>query len=277
MRWARAVLPAILLLLQACTAAFFQPMRPMVLTPARIGLAYEDVYFNAADGTRLHAWYLPAGGETKGTLLFLHGNAQNISTHIASVYWLPARGYGVLLLDYRGYGESAGSPSLSGALQDGEAALDWLAARPEVRARGMVVFGQSLGGSLAVDVVAHSQHRSQIRGLIIDSAFSSFRRMAREVLGRWWVSWAFQWPLSFAVSDGDDPIDNIAAVSPIPVLIMHSDQDQVVPVAHARALYAAARPPKTLWLLPDGGHIQALLVEDNRIRFTAALARLFAP
>lgn len=277
MRRALALVTMCLVLLQGCTAAFFQPMRQMMMTPARIGLEYQDVWFPSADGTRLHAWYLPAQGESKGTLLFLHGNAENISTHIASVYWLPPRGYGVLLLDYRGYGESGGSQSLPGALQDAEAALGWLAARPEVRAHGMVVLGQSLGASLAVYVVAHSAYRDRIRGLVVDSAFSSYRRIAREVLDRWWVTWAVQWPLSFTVTDRYSPLDNIASVSPIPLLIMHSEHDQVIPVSHARALYAAARPPKTLWLVPEGGHIQALIKEDNRRRLTDWLAPRFMP
>lgn len=272
-----ALLLTLCLALQGCTTVFFQPMQQMVMTPARIGLAYQDVYFKAADGTRLHAWYLPAKGEAKGTLLFLHGNAENISTHIASVYWLPARGYGVLLLDYRGYGQSAGAASLPGALEDCEAALGWLAARPDVQARGMAVLGQSLGGALAVYAVAHSRHRERIRGLIIDSAFSSYRHIAREALGRWWLTWSLQWPLSFTISDRYSPLDSVAAVSPIPLLILHSERDQVVPFAHARALYAAARPPKTLWLLPDGGHIQALTREANRRRLTAYLDALFAP
>ena len=269
-------LAACLLLLQACTGVFFHPQSTMVMTPERIGLAYEDAYFPSLDGVRLHAWYLPAQGEARGTVLFLHGNAENISTHIASVYWLPAQHYNVLLLDYRGYGSSAGAASLEGSLLDIEAATAWLVSRPEVQAKGMVVLGQSLGASMSVYAVAHSPYRARIKALIIDSAFSSFRRIAREKLAKFWLTWPLQWPLSFTVNDKYSPIYAIGDISPIPVLIIHSEQDQVVPLHHAEDLFAAAREPKALWRVRQGGHIQALTHEEQRSRLTQYLDGVFA-
>ncbi len=270
------VLLACLGLLHGCTSVFFRPQHAMVLTPARIGLAYQDVYLPTPDGVRLHGWYLPAQGEARGTLLFLHGNAENISTHIASVYWLPAQHYNVLLIDYRGYGESTGTPTLPGLVTDAQTAIAWLAARPEVHAHGMVVFGQSLGASLAVYVVAHSPYRDRIKALIIDSAFSSYRRIAREKLAAFWLTWPLQWPLALTIDDDYSPIKDIAAISPIPLLIIHSIHDPVVPVAHAKTLYAAARQPKALWLVAQGGHIQALTHEKQRQRLKEYLDERFA-
>jgi len=265
-----------LLLLAACTNVFFQPQKTMVMTPERIGLRYQDVYFSSKDGVRLHAWYLPAEGEAKGTVLFLHGNAENISTHIASVYWLPAQHYNVLLLDYRGYGESAGTPSLPGLVTDAETAIAWLAVRPEVRNQGMAVFGQSLGGSLAVYAVAHSPYRARIRALVIDSAFSSYRRIAREKLAGFWLPWPLQVPLSWTVDDQYSPIYAIADISPIPLLIIHCVHDPVVPLSHAESLYAAAKQPKALWKIAEGGHIQALTHEAVRRHLTGYLDERFA-
>ena len=149
-----------------------------------------------------------------------------------------------------------------GLVTDAETAIAWLAARPEVHAQGMAVFGQSLGGSLAVYAVAHSPERALIKTLIIDSAFSSYRRIAREKLAGFWLTWALQWPLSFTVDDQYSPIDAIAAVSPIPLLIIHSVHDPIVPISHAEALYAAAQQPKALWKIAQGGHIQALTHEE---------------
>jgi fermentation-respiration switch protein FrsA (DUF1100 family) len=270
-----ALIIACLALLQGCTGAFFQPQRTMVITPARLGLAYQDVTMQTPDGVSLHAWYMPAQGEARGTVLFLHGNAENISTHIASVYWLPAQHYNVLLPDYRGYGESTGTPTLPGLVTDAETAIAWLAARPEVQTQGMAVFGQSLGGSVAVYAVAHSPERAQIKALIIDSAFSSYRRIAREKLAGFWLTWALQVPLSLTVDDQYSPIDAVAAVSPIPLLIIHCVHDPIVPISHAEALYAAAKQPKALWRIAQGGHIQALTHEEQRRRLGAYLDEHF--
>lgn len=262
-------------LLQACAGAFFQPQRAMQITPERIGLDYEDVYFKSLDGTRLHAWYLPAQGEARGTVLFLHGNAENISTHIASVYWLPARHYNVLLLDYRGYGASAGAVSLAGSLSDVEVAMVWLASRPEVRAQGIAVLGQSLGGALAVYAVVHSHYRDYIKTLIIDSTFSSYRRIAREKLAAFWLTWPLQWLLSLTIDDQYSPVDAIGDISPIPLLIIHGEHDPVVPLRHAEALYAAAKQPKALWRVSEGGHIAALIQPEYRQHLTEYLDRIF--
>lgn len=251
-------------LLTACGSAFFYPHRELMLTPQAVELDYEDVYLRAADGVRLHAWYLPAQGRRKGTLLFLHGNAGNVSTQLGSVFWLPAEGYAVLLLDYRGFGVSEGTVSIPGALRDAEAALAWLAARPEVAEQGMAVLGQSLGGAFAVYAAAHSAHRAQLRAVVVDSAFSAYRRITREKLGQLWLTWPLQWPLSFTVPGRYDPIDAIGDISPIPVLIMHSDHDLVVPPSHGEALYAAAREPKTYWRIREGGHISGLAYAETR-------------
>jgi alpha-beta hydrolase superfamily lysophospholipase len=154
---ALAVLPA--LLLAGCTGLIFQPLTDHLLTPDRIGLAWRDVAFTTADGVRLHGWFLPASAPRQGSVLFLHGNAENISTHIASVAWLPDAGFDVLLFDYRGYGRSAGRPSLDGLQRDFDAALGTLLAMPEVDPQRVVVFGQSLGGALAITALASSPRK----------------------------------------------------------------------------------------------------------------------
>lgn len=254
------------LLLSGCTSVFFQPMRPWVRTPATVGLDYENLNLASADGTSVSAWFLPAHGSgqahpgqsARGTVLFLHGNAQNISTHLASVYWLPERGYNVLLLDYRGYGASQGVPSVEGAQQDIDAAMHHLLARQDIDPGRIVLLGQSLGGALGLHYVAHGGQRQHLRAAVIDSAFTGYRDIAREKLRGTWLTWPFSWFLPWLVTADYSPRDAAPLVSPLPLLLIHGDRDQVIPLHHAEQLYEAAKPPTTLWVVEGASHIQAL-------------------
>ena len=264
------------LLLGACTGLLFHPQRELLLTPDRVGLAYRDISFEAADGSRLHGWFLPADPDAAHgaacTVLFLHGNAENISTHLASVRWLPEKGANVFLFDYRGYGRSEGEPSLTGLHLDTEAALGAVLAIAEVDPDRIVVFGQSLGGTVAITALAQSPYRHRIRALVTEGAFSSYRGIAREKLAAFWLTWPLQWPLSLAMDNRYEPLEAIGRMSPVPVLIIHGLVDQVVSPHHAEALYAAAGEPKELWLVPGAGHIQAMLRTEVQQRLLGYLA-----
>ena len=170
----------------------------------------------------------------------------------------------MLLFDYRGYGQSEGSPSLAGLHLDFEAALQALLARPEIERDTVIVFGQSLGGSLAITALAASPRRQQVRALIVEGAFTSYRALAREKLAGFWLTWPLQAPLGLTIDDRYRPIDVIGELAPLPLLIVHGEADRVVPPDHAVALYEAARPPKTLWLVPGAGHIAAFTTAANR-------------
>jgi uncharacterized protein len=262
--------------LAGCTGLVFQPMQELILAPDELGLAYRDVEFTTADGVRLDGWFLPARAPRQGSVLFLHGNAQNISTHIANVAWMPAAGFDVFLFDYRGYGRSAGEPGLDGLEQDFKAALRTLRAMPEADRERIVVFGQSLGGALAITALADSPDRSKVRALVVEGAFTSLRALAREKLADTWLTWPLQWPLSLTIDDRWRPIDVIGKLAPLPVLIIQGEADEVVPRQHGIALFEAAQEPKQLWLLPDTRHIQAFERTENRRRLREYLVGVLA-
>lgn len=268
---------SVLCCLSACTQLFFQPHHQLVDTPARLGVTYENEYFPAQDGTMLNAWFLPARGTVRGTILFLHGNAENISTHFRSVAWLPEQGYNVLALDYRGYGASDGLPTLAGVQQDMDAALRHLLAHQNVDPQRIVVFGQSLGGALAIFYSAHSAHREHIRAVISDSAFADYRSEAREALAHSALTWPLQW-LPWLLIDNDyAPLDAVAQLSPIPLLLIHGEQDAVVASRHAQRLFDRAQLPKELLLVPDAGHIQAFARAGVREYLLDFLQRVLPP
>lgn len=269
----RYLVAALALCLSGCTHVFFQPSSAIYQTPGQYGIAYEPVEIHAADGTELFAWFLPARGTAHATVLYLHGNGGNISTQFDNVAWLPAQGFNVLALDYRGYGGSQGRPSLAGVQLDIDAAMRALLARPDVDPNRIIVFGQSLGAALAVHYVAHSPYRSSVRAVVLDSPFSDYRRVARDKLAGFFLTWPFQWLSSVAIEDGYSPAASIKALAPIPVLFIHGDQDLIVPLQHSQRLYESAGQPKQLWVVPDAGHIQAVRNKTWRQRLTEFLQR----
>jgi uncharacterized protein len=263
--------------LPGCTAIFFHPWRDWVDTPDRHHLRYESLELQAADGTRLSAWFLPArsaaGSRPKATVLFLHGNAENISTHFRAIAWLPAEGFNVLILDYRGYGASRGEPSLAGFQLDIDAAMREMLSRRDVDPDRIVVYGQSLGAALAIAYTAHSRYRVHVRAVVADSPFSDYRRIAREKLADTWLTWPLQWLPVLTVDNAYSPAAAVAALSPIPLLLIHGDRDPVVPFHHSQDLFALAKEPKELWIIPGAGHAQSLQNEPVRERLVRYLAQ----
>lgn len=262
----KLILLACLSCLSACTQVFFQPHQRLIETPDRYGVSYQNETLQAQDGTKLSAWFLPAQGVAKATILFLHGNAENISTHFRSVMWLPAQGYNVLALDYRGYGASDGLPTLAGVQQDIDAGLRHLLQHQQVDPQRIVILGQSLGGSLALFYSAHSAYRDNIKAVISDSAFADYRWEARDSLAKFALTWPLQWLPWLLVDDDYAPRDAVGMISPIPLLIIHGEQDAVVATYHAQRLYERAAQPKEFLLVPDAGHIAALEKPEVRAR-----------
>lgn len=256
-----------------CTAFFFHPLEEHVYSPSDLGLEYRDVYFSSLDGTRLHGWWLPATGEARGSVLFLHGNAENISTHIGSVMFLPEQGLNVFLIDYRGYGRSGGTAYLEGLLMDVEAALNRVLALD--RTENLAVFGQSLGAALAIVALANSAHKDRVGLLVADSSFVGFRRITREKLSGHWLTWAFQWPMSLTVSDDYRPIDEIGKLAPTEVILVHSRADRTIPFSHGELLYEHAREPKTLWVVQNARHNEFFSRPENQRELAARITRRF--
>lgn len=244
--------------LAGCSSLLFYPVPGEPLTPAQADLAYREVTLTAADGTRLHGWWLPAkaGVAVKGTVLHLHGNGGNLAWHLGGSGWLPEQGYQVLLIDYRGYGLSAGKPSLPAVYQDIDAAFAWLQAQPQVRDRPLVLLGQSLGGALAVHYLAdHPAQLGRLKALVFDGVPASYRDVGRYTLSTAWLTWPVQVPLSWLVPDGDSAIRSVARLKGVPQLYFQSIDDPVVPLANGISLFKAALPPRVLQLT-RGGHVQ---------------------
>lgn len=232
---------------------FFYPDNLRYTSPAQFGLQAEDVWFTAPDGSKLHAWFLPAQGRAKGTVLHLHGNAANVSNHLPLVAWLPQRGFNVLTLDYRGFGRSQGTPSLDGVVDDAAAGLNHLRGRKDVDATRLIVVGQSLGGATALRLLARDA--GGVRLAVIDSAFASYRQIAREAASTAGVLAPLA-PLVMKAFPGPekDPITALRSVH-VPLIFVHGTRDAVIAHDHSAQLHAAANTPKELWTVDDAEHV----------------------
>jgi len=248
-----------------CDRVFYYPDQRVRCSPADHALRFEDVYFEAEDGVRLHGWFLPAHGNTpRGTVLHIHGNAANITGHIDFVNWLPEAGFNVLTFDYRGYGQSGGRISREGSLRDAAAALDHLRTRSDVDRNQIVVFGQSIGGAISIAMAA--QRQGQLRAIALDSTFTGYREIVSHHIRHnpallvlaWWFPWTV--PL------GHDPIDRVAQLAPTPILIIHGRRDGIAPWPMALRLFEAAGEPKDLWLIDDMDHMQVWFEQPEESR-----------
>lgn len=228
----------------------------------QLNIPYEDVFFETENNLTLHGWWLPAQSP-KGSVLFVHGNAGNISAHVPGVYWLPQSHYSVFIFDYRGYGKSEGEPSLPNALQDINHAIDFLLREKIKTGEKMIVMGHSIGAALTISAIANSPNRDSIKGVISASSFSDYHVIAREFLDSWWLTWSFQWPLSFTMNNEYSPLKFIAKIAPLPLLIFHGNADKEIPLHHAKRLFNKAKSPKE-WALVEGGHNDIFNSDENR-------------
>ena len=222
--------------------------RDLSATPQQIGLTFEDVELVTADKVRLHGWFVPSDN-ARGTLLFFHGNAGNISHRLDSISIFNRMRLNVFIFDYRGYGHSQGRVTEAGTYRDAEAAWSYLVETRGINASNIVVFGRSLGASIAAWLA--SQHTPA--ALILESSFSSVPSMAQ----RLYPFLPIKWLASFSY-DTRQYVSTIAC----PLLVVHSKNDEIIPYAEGRLVFDAAAADKQ-FLDIHGGHNDGFIVSGR--------------
>lgn len=210
----------------------FQPDigREKLLTPDQFGLPYEKTRFRTSDNVELDGWFIPAV-QPRGTVLFLHGNAGNISHRLDLMQMFHELGYNALIFDFRGYGASSGTPSEQGTYRDAEAAWVYLARQKHIPPCRIALVGESLGGSIAAWLAAHRKPAA----LVIASSFTSIPDLAQHLYPHLPARW-----LAHIHYETREYLRRVNS----PVLIAHSPADEIIPYEHGRALFAAANPPR---------------------------------
>lgn len=218
--------------------------RDVSTTPRNVGLQFEDVWLEPDPDVRVHGWFVPRA-DARGVVLILHGNAGSIALRLEWLRMLHDLGYASLIIDYRGYGRSTGSPSEQGTYNDARAAWDHLTADRRIAAGDIVLLGESLGGGVATWLAA----RYPARALILHSTFTSIPDVAAEFYPFMPVRWITRFDYGSLARMRDISI---------PVLVAHSPGDELIRYHHGRALYDAARSPKR-FIEMSGGHNDAFI------------------
>jgi len=216
-------------------------------------LAPEDVWLTAADGTKLHAWWIP-NANAKFTFLAFHGNASNIANRAPAYGFLRDTPANVLALEYRGYGHSEGKPSEAGLYLDAEAAYQYLVSTKRLDPKSIVSFGQSLGTAVAAHLAAHHV----VGGLILEAPFPSASRVASKTF--WFLP-----GLSLLVRSQFDTQSKLKQIT-APTLVVHCTQDPVLPFQFGQEVYDAAHPPKHFLRINGDCHEESSLIAPVQYR-----------
>jgi fermentation-respiration switch protein FrsA (DUF1100 family) len=205
------------------------PIKEIDLTPKEIGLEFEDVSFFSSDGTKLNGWYVPAK-KSRATVLFCHGNAGNIGHRIEIIDMFFRLGLDVFIFDYRGYGRSQGNPSEEGLYLDAQSAYKYLIDKRNLNEGSIVVYGKSMGANVAVEL------------------------------------WLFPFlPIKWFITIKYDALSKIKKIN-APKLIIHSEDDEIIPFQHGRRLFEIAPEPKEFYKM-HGGHNDAIfLVREDFVK-----------
>jgi len=223
------------------------PSRTLVRTPVNVGMDYQDVSIETTDRVTLHGWFI--AGRSSRVLLFFHGNAGNISHRLDSIRQFQDLGLSVLIIDYRGYGQSEGQTTEKGIYRDADAAWRYLIEDRGIAASDIVIFGRSLGASVASHLAA--EHRPL--ALIVESSFTSVPEIAQDLYP--WLPARWLSRLRHATRDY---IRDVRC----PVLVVHSRDDEIIPYHHGEAIFASANEPRTL-LTIRGTHNDAFLRDED--------------
>jgi len=272
-----------------CSSLFYYPRHDLLYNPQKLNLMPEDIWIKQ-DGMQIHAWLFkpqpqdkqnaqgiqgalsaqdkPVTKEneaqsTKGTFVFFHGNAENLTSHYLSLVWLLDYNYSFIIFDYPGYGQSEGTPTPESTVKAGKLVLEWV--HKNLDSRPLYVYGQSLGGIISLRTVQDLKGQVPVKKLIVDSSFNSYQKIGRRALSRSWITWLFQ-PLAYILLSDNYAPNKLSMLSPIPLLFIHGDDDRTVESIFSKEMYSEALEPKTLWIIPKSFHGGTFYVNKGEYR-----------
>jgi uncharacterized protein len=236
------------------TRLLFLPSAQIQTTPEAFDLPYEEVWVTVRPGEQLQGWWIPADSPHAPVVLHFHGNAVNIGANLAQSDLFHRLGWSVLLMDYRGYGQSQGQfPHEKQVYQDAEIMWTYLTRDRQIPPEQIVLYGHSLGGAIAIELATHHPNAA---GLIVESSFTSIRQMVDRTMN------LSLFPVDLLLTQQFNSLDKVGKLQ-MPILLIHGTADTRTFPDMTEALYAAAPQPKQLYLVPGAGHNDVAAIGGN--------------
>ncbi len=250
---------SLLFLVTGCSHLFLQPSRNDFTAHWKERSEHvQEGYFRSQNGASLHYWLMGwKNNQPKAVVLQFHGNAQNVTSHAMSLGWLSHHNFQIIAFDYQGYGKSDGDKSVANALEDCYAAIQMANEHAQKLKVPLVLYGQSLGGSLLLKTLKDQAKQWNPNLVIVESSFYSYPMIAREKLANFIITWPLQWMayllLPTSYNPGGEDLKNLGHMS---FLFLYSEDDPIVPIHHGRLLFdEIPSKDKTFWSYPDSAHI----------------------
>lgn len=230
-----------------CSSLIYYPDQVEYYKKSELPYNIEEHEFPDTLGHQIHAWYLHAKSP-KAKILFFHGNAQNLTSHVAMLSWLVDLNYDLMIFDYPGYGKSTGTPNPENTAMAGLKALEKIETiKPELP---LFIYGQSLGGQVAQKSL-NLYEKKNYKAVFIEASFPSYKSVAVSKMSKHWLTWILQ-PVAWLIMS-DSWAGDVSKIAPVPVHILHGNWDQVIPFDQGEALFNKADEPK-YWKVIEGGY-----------------------
>lgn len=223
------------------------PITSIDKNPKAIDLEYESIIFEANDKTKLHAWYIPKK-DAKTTLFFLHGNGGNISHRLDSIKNFNSLGMNVFIFDYRGYGNSEGTANEQNTYDDAKNAWKYLLKHKNIKDKDIIIFGRSLGGTIAAKLGSELNPKA----IILESTFTSVKEFASD---------AYPFVPKFLIRFKYETTKYLKDIN-YPILIIHSEDDNIIPFKYGESVFKNANEPKTFVKI-KGNHNYGFIESKN--------------
>ncbi len=252
----------------SCSHLFYQPDAFLYTDKEKIQKYFKETEIQGSRG-KIITWTfsnpnLKPEQKKPVHIIFFHGNAQNVSSHFYSLFWILEKGYDYTIFDYPGYGGSEGDPTRQSTTQSGIDVYKWVKTQhPDQK---ILIFGQSLGGNISIYSASKVLPDPQLCGVAVESTFLNYHTVAGRLLAKNWLTWIFQPAAYFLVSDSYSASEAVQQLETTPLMIMHGDRDTVVGYENGKDLFEAAKQPKTFVEVSGGQHIDAFTF-PNRLKY----------